>query len=132
MLFCAIISCLLAGCGGNKNPATYPVKGTVKFNGQPLPDVIVTFFPTEGRPASGMTDAQGNYTLTTFDPGDGALPGSHKVTVAEPAPKMAEGDYSVPVPKPPRFPVKYTDQIQTDLKAEVKAGENDIPIELKE
>lgn len=133
ILGCAALPLLLAGCKGNNNPATYPVTGVVKFKGQPLANVIVTFFPTDGRPAAGKTDGEGRFTLTTFQPGDGALPGNHKVTVAEPAPEMAEGDYSVPEAKPPAFPVTYTDQRQTDLTFEVKAGgENDFTIELKE
>ncbi len=40
------------------------------------------FVPAEGgRPATGITDAQGKFSLETMKPGDGALVGKHKVTV---------------------------------------------------
>jgi hypothetical protein len=44
----------------------------------------VTFVPEEGggRPATGLTGSDGVFHLTTFNTGDGALPGSYKVTVA--------------------------------------------------
>jgi hypothetical protein len=80
-----------------------------------------------------MTNAQGEYSLTTFKAGDGALPGTHRVVIGEPAVEMKEGDYSVPEPKPPRFPVKYTDPNQSGLEFEVKSGEeNKFAIDLKE
>ncbi len=43
---------------------------------------MVTFVPDNGeRQASGLTDADGVFHLTTFNTGDGALAGTHKVTV---------------------------------------------------
>jgi hypothetical protein len=61
------------------------VKGKVTKDGQPVAGAAVAFGPTasEGKAASGMTDASGNYTLTTFENGDGALPGSYKVTITK-------------------------------------------------
>lgn len=69
------------GCGGSGNPETVPVSGLVTFNGQPVSDAAVTFYPEGGRPASGRTDAEGIYQLTTFTPNDGAIPGSHRVAI---------------------------------------------------
>jgi len=63
-------------------PRRYPVSGTVTHNGKPLDGGNVNFTPTDpnGRAASGaITDGQ--YSLTTHDPGDGALPGSYKVSI---------------------------------------------------
>ncbi len=58
-------------------------KGTIKQGGKPVADANVIFYPQGegGRVATGTTDAQGAFTLTTYETGDGAVVGSHKVTV---------------------------------------------------
>jgi hypothetical protein len=79
-------SVFLAGCtGGVKAPASAPVSGTVKLKGQPVEGVQVSFMPKQGAPraAMGTTDARGKYKLTTFSPDDGAVIGTHTVTIAK-------------------------------------------------
>jgi hypothetical protein len=72
------------------------VEGIVTLDGKPLPWATVTFVSAEEgrRPASGVTDADGAFELTTFDTGDGALPGSYRVTinkaVDQPLPEEAQ------------------------------------------
>ena len=39
------------------------------------------FVPATGRPATGRTDAQGRFRLTTNNPDDGVAPGDYTVTV---------------------------------------------------
>jgi hypothetical protein len=72
-------SALLAGCGAKP----IPTKGVVLFDGKPLPNATVQFHSQEpgGRDATGYTNAQGAFELTTNRTGDGALPGLYKVTV---------------------------------------------------
>lgn len=131
-LVCASAVLLTAGCGGGRSTKTYPVKGTVMYQGQPLAEVVVSFYPAQGRPAAGKTDAQGTFSLSTFDPKDGAPSGVYNVAINEPEPDRVEGDYSVPPEKPPRFPVKYTNPAESELVAEVKPGsENDFKFDLK-
>jgi hypothetical protein len=75
--------CLMiaAGCGPDR-PLTIPVNGTVTVDGTPVEGASVMFMPQfQGRPAVGLTDTSGRFTLTTFARGDGAQPGQHKVTV---------------------------------------------------
>jgi hypothetical protein len=71
------------GCSSKDKPVI--VEGVVTLDGQRLPGATVTFVPDrEGRrPASGRTDDDGTFELTTFHPGDGALPGTYKVTVSK-------------------------------------------------
>jgi hypothetical protein len=61
------------------------VTGKVSKGGQPVSGATVTFLPqgTDGRAATGTTDASGVYNLTTFESGDGALPGSYKVMITK-------------------------------------------------
>lgn len=54
------------------------------MEGQPLHNATVTFNPVAGRvlrPAVGMTDSAGRFSLTTFQSNDGALRGKYKVTI---------------------------------------------------
>src|SRR2546425_4092176 len=74
---------LLAGCSGKYG--TFDVRGTVLLDGQPLPGATVLFMPEDGggRAASGMTDSEGNFLLTTYKENDGALRGKYRVLVSK-------------------------------------------------
>jgi hypothetical protein len=152
----AIATCL--GCGGAPQiPGLVQVSGTVNFKGQPVEGATVNFRPESGtRAASGRTDANGVFQLTTLNPGDGALPGNYKVSVskiedtdpdhqvtAEDFAKMVSGGGKAPAgPTRPgqkvksvgleyHVPQKYMDADKSGLTATVNAsGKNDIPIEL--
>jgi hypothetical protein len=74
---------IVIGCGDDSGlDARHPVSGKVTYNSQPVAKGRIDFVPAEatGRAASGDI-SDGTYTLTTAKPGDGALPGSYKVTV---------------------------------------------------
>src|SRR5262245_52825147 len=82
-----LVVALLTTVGCGAQPGTAPtarVSGTVTLNGNPIAGINVAFMPSSGRPASGVTDASGHFTLSTFGTGDGAVLGSHKVALAEP------------------------------------------------
>jgi hypothetical protein len=72
---------LLAGCGGRDR--TYHIEGVVLFDGQPLSGATVVFISEEegAHPASGMTDAEGNFLLTTYKESDGVLAGRYRVLI---------------------------------------------------
>ncbi|WP_422926626.1 hypothetical protein [Singulisphaera sp. PoT] len=78
-------SIALTGCGSDDGIGKrFPVSGTVKYKGQPLKTGSINFIPDDpqtARPASGTLDDEGNYSLTTQNPGDGAMGGSYKVSV---------------------------------------------------
>lgn len=70
-------------------PGAVPVNGTVTYNGSPVAGAMVGFIPVneEGKPANGLTDADGSFQLSTFMGGGiqakGALPGEYKVTIGK-------------------------------------------------
>lgn len=77
---------LFAGCsGGDENRVSvYPVTGKVTMGGAPVANAIVTFSPQNKQPvAIGRTDSNGQYSLTTYDPNDGAAAGDYVVLVAK-------------------------------------------------
>jgi len=80
----ACLSALVAlGCGGADTPVA--VKGVVKLDGNPLAGATVTFMPAgdSGRPATGETDPDGVFHLTSLKHGDGAFPGEYRVVVTK-------------------------------------------------
>lgn len=81
----AVLSISLNGCSGSTKarPKVVPVNGVVKFKGKPVVGADITFM-AEGSPrfATAKTDAEGKYSLTTFDTNDGAVAGKHTVTIA--------------------------------------------------
>jgi hypothetical protein len=98
---------LLAGCGG-PGAETARVKGKVTVAGQPVKGILVNFTPEAGgRPAFGVTDDSGAYSLSTFSDGDGAVPGKHQVSFGMESAEPAPGDYSGKAPTLP-FNAKYS------------------------
>lgn len=125
----------LSGCGSEGTADTEPVTGTVTYNGAPVADASVTFTPEKGRPATGITDAAGKFTLTTFAKDDGAVPGKHKVAVApnasQIAPMPGTPEAAAAAAGKPPFPARYSNPEQSGLTAEVKAGgDNDFTFPL--
>jgi hypothetical protein len=56
--------------------------GVVIYNDKPVPNVSVIFSPKSGgRTATGSTNEEGRFELTTFEAGDGAILGEHTVTL---------------------------------------------------
>ncbi|MDX1945494.1 MAG: hypothetical protein SFU86_08795 [Pirellulaceae bacterium] len=101
-LACGLLALLATGCGP-RNPPTYPVTGKVTLeDGTPLAGAQVEF---EGKTpagetinASGETGPDGVYMLTTFEKGDGAVAGEHRVIVAPPA-NVTPSNFSGPPPR---------------------------------
>ena len=116
----------LAGCGG---AGTSPVEGVVLLDGKPLSDASVQFVPQgTGRDATGQTNQNGEFAMSTFHPRDGVLPGEYKVVVSPPLgtpdPKQyataeeAMSGANKPQPKKESgiaFPQKYARLDQTPL-----------------
>ena len=75
----------LAGCGKGDYPEMARVTGTVTYKGKPVPNMMVNFMPTEGRPSWGKTDADGKYEMVYDSDYKGVKMGHHKVYFTPPA-----------------------------------------------
>jgi hypothetical protein len=116
-MFCLIVAAL--GCA-EKGPELTEVTGRVLVDGKPLTTGSVVTLPTQGRGARGTIDAEGNFTLSTSDMGNGAMPGKHQVAVIA----MEESDN--PSPEAPRrslIPQKYSSAETSGLFIDVTPGE---------
>lgn len=133
------------GCSsGPVNPTVYPVTGQVLHNGNPVEGASVSFVGDgTGKPAYGITDAQGKFKLTTFKQDDGALPGKHAVSVSKAVAVDPTDDGSMEAAEKrahePRvepksaIPARYADWSKSQLEFTVsESGPNDFKIELKD
>ena len=122
------------GCSKGGIP-TYPVAGTIKYeSGQPVPGAVITFSvvgPIDKDhkvSATGTADEQGNFTITTYGPDDGALEGQHQITVHEPAPPPG-WDRDTQGAPPKKIPPKYYSFGTSGLDIDVKTdGPNELNI----
>jgi hypothetical protein len=128
------------GCTSSDQPELGKVTGTITLDDMPLTGVAVVFQPDSGRPARGMTDAEGKYELTYIRQTKGTKVGSNRVEIApseegaessdvetgddetQPAPKMSK-------PGKPLVPARYN--VQSELKVDVKPGENSFDFQLE-
>lgn len=136
------IACLgFMGCSGPSGPKTVPVKGTLTINGQPAKDVMITFSPLDPKsPVAAGEVKGGSFELFAGSQGaKGAVPGKYKVVLTQKQPEMSpeeaakqygQGAGGPPKPAALSFPEKYTQATTSDKEVEVKAGPNDIKIEI--
>ena len=118
MLFTAGCVFVIASCSAG-HPPTTPVSGVLLHHGKAVSNASINFTPEKGRPANGVTDAEGHFRLTTFQSGDGALAGEHLVTIT-----YIGQDVS---PIPPR----YSDPRKSDLRVQIASGEeHELQLEL--
>ncbi len=133
---------LLAGCGGNYTPEaeifrTVSASGVLTYKGKPLAGFTVTLHPAgDQRTASGTTDTEGRFTLGTNAVGDGAVPGTHKVSVIWQPPEDDGLGSTVEdpkkLPKPPvQFPAKYASPEDSGLSLEIpESGSSELKLDL--
>lgn len=96
-LYFVLVPLILVGCGGGSDrPSLAPASGIVTLNGEPVEGASLTFIPVAGgRPGSAITDAQGRYTIKTYQDAPGAITGEHKVAVIKisgPGAYVIQGD----------------------------------------
>ena len=133
VLFATVITAL--GCGGSGLPETIAVTGSVSYQGNPVANAQVVLNSTDpkGKPATGVTDAQGKFTVQTYvsptAQAKGAIAGQYKVTVTkvEQASMSSEemmkaASSGQPVMPKSLLPKKYSSEASTDLTADVKKG----------
>ncbi len=145
------------GCSDDGMGKRNPVSGTVKYNGQPVAKGRINFVPKGGAGHGAHGEiVDGSFgSVTTLNPGDGAVAGEYTVTVdtreVDEAAAKAEGEAIAAkhgmknlAQLPPEIqakafakakssvPAKYQSSGTTDLKATVMEGSNSFDFELKD
>ncbi len=124
----------VSGCGGE--PGLARVKGRITYKGAPVATGEVFFTPEEPgkRGAKGILDSNGEYSLTTYETGDGAYTGKHKVSVIaqgpdKPIPPKMKGrmmEEDMQGSGDPLIPRKYFSAQTSNLSAEVSEGKTNV------
>ena len=129
------LSLTLTGCGdANSQLPVFPVQGTVALKGKVLANALVVLHPFDtsdprATACRATTDANGNFTMSTYKANDGAPEGDYKVTVEC---YHLKGSGNSLEPGPNILPVKYSRPSTTNLTVRVARGTNNSPtIELK-
>ena len=126
---------MLAGCASEDDGRmkVYPASGTVKVNGQPAEGAKVVLYGATPEmrgpgtiPPQGVTDANGVFRLTSYEPNDGSPAGKFNVTVRWPEPIPEGVDEEMYQPKD-RLREKYADPETSGLTAEVPEGGGELP-----
>ena len=127
------LSAIAIGCGDG-NPATYEVTGTVVFkDGTPLDNGSVEFeTELKGKliTATGEIGTDGTFTLGTFKPKGGALPGKHRAAV------FAEPMIGAGAERPDKLPdrvlhSRFSDFDKSGLEFTVKEEAHDFRIQVE-
>lgn len=119
---------VVTGCGPSR-PETAEVSGRVTFQGKPVPEGRILFWPPSGRPAMAEIKSDGTYELTTFDAEDGAVIGTHRVTIKATRTVFRNNDPSKAVVEW-LVPQNYENIDKSPLTAEVSPGKNTINFDL--
>jgi hypothetical protein len=152
LLLVAVLGIVAVGCGSPAKKGSepvYPVSGVITRGGRPVAGADVTFYNAEkNRSAFGRTNDQGAYKLTTFSSNDGAVEGSHVVTIlklavaAERAPVAdleseaymppSFGESTEPAAPKSELPERYAGQGTSGLTATIRTdGPNEINFDLE-
>lgn len=134
---------LVSGCSSSDDkwkkdrPKTVPATGVVTLDGVPLTEAqVVAVAEGNGTGASGMSDAEGKFSLDSFAPDPGAVPGTYKVMIVKSivpeVQDVSEDKYSPPTKATLLVPVKYTDFNKSGLTAVIpEGGTAELKFELK-
>ena len=138
---CLFLLLMAAGCGGPSGPQG-TVHGKVTYQGKPITTgAMVSFLSDAGGAASGTVAADGSYQVRSMN-GDRIPAGKYKVLInPPPKPEMSpEEAMNASMAKDknkgpeadPTIPAQYRNIAATPANYEVKAGDNEINIELQD
>ncbi len=150
-LFLGVLG-LTAGCtSAPSNPKTFPVDGMVNLDDKPIAGATIVLVPIskdDGEAASGVSDASGKFSLTTYSAGDGVRPGSYRIRVTKfdkvlvdeskrvrnmtPEEEMKAYDPDAKPPAPPKnlLPKKYETELTSGLSHQVKDSPTKLELKL--
>ncbi|MCA9115024.1 MAG: hypothetical protein KDA79_08055 [Planctomycetaceae bacterium] len=119
------LSALISGCGGADQQPESQVAGTVTFDGSPVKAGLINFEASAAGHAAQAKIEDGSFKVEAPIP-----PGSYKVSVTPPASGPPVPGESSPLPEAADIPEKYRTLESSDLKAEIREGDNNLEFKL--
>lgn len=125
------LSMTIIGCGGGVDDATRfgktgKVKGKVSYSGNAVKEARVQFSSKDTGAAVIGNVQDGEFVMT-----DPVPVGNYKVAVMTPQEAAPDSGVAYQPKEYPDIPLKYRDEFNTDLTAEVKEGENEFKFDMK-
>lgn len=130
-LLLTLIVVALSGCGRGDRLSTYPATGQVSYpDGRPLEGGTIIFESVEQTvTARGAIDIDGGFELGTYESGDGAVAGRHRVAISPPSQMDVDPDEGeVPALVHPRFTHPETSELEFTVSAD---GPNRFEVEVE-
>ncbi len=126
VLFVSIAA--ICGCA-EKRVNVFPVSGKVTYKGKPAAGAIVVLHPVnavgfEGVAPIGTVGDDGSFTLTVYDPGDGAPEGDYVATIQWRKMVVGKGGAGA---GPNVLPKQYSSAATSPVKVSVSGGPTEIP-----
>jgi len=130
----AALGLFSVGCGPDGKKVV-KVSGLLTLNGKPVPNAILHFEPSSGRPSWGMTNSEGRYTLKYTIDKEGAEVDTHKVWLEfPPATPQEENDLATGKKQLPvetrAMAKKYGNKEKPEIEVAVTGDGKDIEIKL--
>lgn len=130
-LIVAALSMAMIGCNGRVDDATRfgktgKVKGKVSYSGNAVKEARVQFSSKDTGAAVIGEVVDGEFVMT-----DPVPVGNYKVAVMTPQESAPDSSVAYKPKEYPDIPLKYRDDFNTDLTAEVKEGENEFNFDMK-
>jgi hypothetical protein len=119
---------LMVGCGDVR---PVPVRGTVTVGGKILPYGSIAFQPADpqqGRSALAFIQPDGSYEATTFETGDGLLPGEYRLAIDGSPPPF---DISPVDTRGPPLPKRYESGLTSGLTVMVSPKDDPKRLDLE-
>jgi hypothetical protein len=138
---------VVAGCNNSDRQPVYPVRGTIRLEGNAMPGGgSIAFIPMEkqkGKTAGGEIRENGTYELTTYSVGDGSMAGYFRVvitqsTAMEPREAPPDGQplpeggmQGIAISPDDHIPAAYGDPGKSPLRATVEPSSNVLNFDLQ-
>jgi hypothetical protein len=130
LLAILLFTLVVTGCGG---AATCPIRGRVVFKdtnalARELVGYVVTFELVDGDvSASGVVERDGTFEVSTYELGDGAVPGRHRVALNAPmSHELIEGPGAAEAAR--LIPDKYGSPTTSGLEITVKSSGQEVEL----
>jgi len=132
------LALVLPGCAKqefqNLRQPTHAVQGQVMLDGKPVANATIVFKPVDAakfkwrEQPQAKSDAEGRFTVFTYEANDGAPAGDYKVGIAILAAAEEEGSDQVRREKAAvKIPARYGDAATSGLAAKVEAKPTELP-----
>jgi hypothetical protein len=128
-----IVLCL-SGCGGGQLP-TYPVNGKVVFEDGTSPQFGTVEFLNDAHQlnARGEIANDGTFSVSTFEDGDGAVEGTHRIAIIQltMSPHTAQFNHLIKHDHGEVVDSKYHDFRTSGLTWQISTGDNEVMLTVK-